>query len=33
VTGSVAVFSVVYYALYARKSYTGPIVEIDPHDM
>ncbi|KAJ4313023.1 hypothetical protein N0V94_007150 [Neodidymelliopsis sp. IMI 364377] len=33
VTGAVATFSVVYYVLYARKSYTGPIVEVDPHVM
>jgi hypothetical protein len=33
VTGGVATFSVVYYVLYARKSYTGPIVEVDPHVM
>jgi choline transport protein len=33
VTGSVAVFSVAYYSLFARHSYTGPIVEIDPHVM
>jgi choline transport protein len=31
VTGSVALFSVAYYLLFAKKSYTGPIVEIDPH--
>lgn len=31
VTGSVALFSVAYYLLYAKKSYTGPIVEVDPH--
>lgn len=33
VTGSVALFSVIYYAMYARKSYTGPIVEVDPHGL
>ncbi len=33
VTGGVATFSVVYYIVYAKKSYTGPIVEIDPHVM
>jgi choline transport protein len=27
VTGGVATFSVVYYVLYARKSYTGPVVD------
>ncbi|KAJ4362981.1 hypothetical protein N0V83_010098 [Neocucurbitaria cava] len=31
VTGSVALFSVAYYLLFAKKSYTGPIVEVDPH--
>lgn len=31
VTGGVASFSVIYYVMVARKSYTGPIVEIDPH--
>ncbi|KAF1843337.1 amino acid transporter [Cucurbitaria berberidis CBS 394.84] len=31
VTGSVALFSVAYYLLFANKSYTGPIVEVDPH--
>jgi hypothetical protein len=31
VTGSVALFSVLYYFLFAKKSYTGPIVEVDPH--
>ena len=31
VTGSVAAFSVAYYLLFAKKSYTGPIVEVDPH--
>ncbi|KAH6611948.1 amino acid/polyamine transporter I [Boeremia exigua] len=31
VTGGVATFSVVYYVVFARKSYTGPIVEVDPH--
>lgn len=31
VTGSVALISVAYYYLFARKSYTGPIVEVDPH--
>lgn len=33
VTGGVATFSVVYYVIFARKSYTGPIVEVEPHDM
>ena len=31
VTGGVALFSVAYYFLFARKSYTGPIVEVDTH--
>jgi choline transport protein len=31
VTGSVTIFSVGYYLIYARKSYTGPVVEVDPH--
>jgi choline transport protein len=31
VTGSVAAFSVVYYLLFANKSYTGPVIEVDPH--
>lgn len=33
VTGGVSIFSVLYYVVYARKSYTGPIVEVDPHHM
>ena len=33
VTGSVALFSVAYYLIFARKSYTGPIVEVDPHSL
>lgn len=31
VTGAVALFSVGYYLVYAKKSYTGPVVEVDPH--
>lgn len=31
VTSGVACISVMYYVAYARKSYTGPIVEVDPH--
>ncbi|KAF1960761.1 amino acid transporter [Byssothecium circinans] len=31
VTGGVAVFSLGYYLVYAKKSYTGPVVEVDPH--
>ncbi|KAH9876820.1 hypothetical protein IAQ61_002181 [Plenodomus lingam] len=30
VTGGVACISVVYYCVFARKSYVGPIVEVDP---
>ena len=33
VTGGVSLFSVAYYVAFARKSYTGPIVEIDPQVM
>lgn len=29
-TGSVVLFAVLYYALWARKTYTGPIVEVTP---
>lgn len=28
VTGAVAGFSVIYYSLWARKTYSGPVVEI-----
>ena len=31
VTGSVALFSVIYYLIWARKSYHGPVVEVDLH--
>ena len=31
VTGSVALFSVTYYLLFAKTSYIGPIVEVSPH--
>jgi choline transport protein len=31
VTGAVLLFSMTYYLMFARKSYNGPIVEIDPH--
>jgi choline transport protein len=31
VTGAVLIVSMAYYLLSARKSYTGPIVEVDPH--
>ncbi|XP_014552009.1 hypothetical protein COCVIDRAFT_111346 [Bipolaris victoriae FI3] len=30
VTGGVAAFSVLYYVLLAKKTYTGPVVEVDP---
>ena len=33
VTGSVALISVAYYLAFARKSYIGPIVEVDPHTL
>jgi choline transport protein len=33
VTSGVALFSVGYYAIFARKSYTGPVVEVDPHTL
>ena len=29
VTAGVALFSVLYYVLYARRRYTGPVVEVD----
>jgi len=31
VTAGVALFSIGYYLLYAKKSYAGPVVEVDPH--
>ncbi|KAH8728986.1 amino acid/polyamine transporter I [Phaeosphaeriaceae sp. PMI808] len=31
VTGAVTLFSMVYYFIFAKKIYTGPIVEVDPH--
>jgi choline transport protein len=31
VTGAVLLFSMTYYVMFARKSYNGPIVEVDPH--
>jgi choline transport protein len=31
VTGAVLIVSMAYYLLFAKKSYTGPIVEVDPH--
>jgi choline transport protein len=31
VTGTVMVFSMGYYYGFAKKGYTGPIVEVDPH--
>jgi len=33
VTGFVMLFSVSYYLIWARKTYTGPIVEVDLHTM
>jgi choline transport protein len=33
VTGGVTLFSVGYYALFARKKYAGPVVEVDPHTL
>lgn len=29
-TGAVVTFAVLYYVIYARKVYTGPIVEVTP---
>jgi choline transport protein len=31
VTGAVLIFSMAYYFMFAKKSYTGPVVEVDPH--
>ena len=31
VTGAVLFLSMAYYFMYARKSYRGPLVEVDPH--
>ncbi|KAF2014378.1 amino acid transporter [Aaosphaeria arxii CBS 175.79] len=33
VTGFVVLFSIGYYLIWARKSYTGPIVEVDLHEL
>ncbi|KAF2197262.1 amino acid transporter [Delitschia confertaspora ATCC 74209] len=33
VTGSVSLFSVAYYLIWAKRSYTGPVVEIDLHTL
>jgi len=33
VTGFILIFSIGYYLIYACKSYTGPIVEVDLHTM
>jgi hypothetical protein len=33
VTGAIAVLSAVYYAVWARKTYHGPVVEIDERDV
>ncbi len=30
-TGTVVLFAVLYYVLWARKEYEGPIVEVDPY--
>ena len=30
VTAAVAIFSMIYYLVYARRTYSGPVVEIDP---
>jgi hypothetical protein len=32
VTGTIALLSAVYYAVWARKTYHGPIVEIEERD-
>ena len=32
-TGSIVLFAVIYYYLYARKVYTGPVVEIAPYQV
>ncbi len=32
-TGAVIIFAVIYYYLYARKVYTGPVVEIAPYQI
>jgi hypothetical protein len=31
VTGTVTLFSMAYYFVFAQKSYIGPVVEVDPH--
>ncbi|KAF2268657.1 amino acid transporter [Lojkania enalia] len=33
VTGSVTIFSIGYYVIWAKKSYNGPIVEVDPRTL
>ncbi|KAL8658749.1 MAG: hypothetical protein Q9202_007450 [Teloschistes flavicans] len=33
VTGAILLFAVLYYFTYARKVYTGPVVEIAPHQI
>lgn len=33
VTAFVALFSIAYYLIWAKKSYTGPVVEVDPHNL
>ena len=32
-TGSVVIFAVLYYVVYARKSYKGPIIEVTPYQL
>ncbi len=29
VTGAIVIFSLVYYLVWARRVYTGPVVEVD----
>ncbi|KAF2704304.1 amino acid transporter [Pleomassaria siparia CBS 279.74] len=33
VTGFILIFSIGYYLIWAKQSYTGPIVEVDPHTL
>ena len=32
-TGAIVVFAIAYYYVYARKVYTGPVVEISPYEI
>lgn len=32
-TGAIMIFAVIYYFVYARKVYTGPVVEIAPYQL